>query len=173
MPRVLDMLFQRYSAEVDRRALSASDRARIEAEVKNELREKALGGRVRRPVPVRPRVPGDGRVRRGVPRRPLHHGYGMTEAGGGVLSNRRVRRPPRTGVPARRRSGTRLLQPTRHPHPRGELLLDTETIFKQLLQAARADGVGLRRGRLLPDRRHHGAGGDDELVYIDRRTNVL
>ncbi|MET7842765.1 carboxylic acid reductase [Streptomyces sp. NPDC005356] len=173
VPRVLDMLFQRYSAEVDRRAATESDRARVEEEVKTELREKVLGGRLRLAgigsAPVSPEM---AEFTESCLRVPLIHGYGMTEAGGGVLSNHRVLRPlvqdyrlvdvPELGYLT-----------TDTPHPRGELLLKTQTIFagyykRPELTASVFDENGFyRTGDIMAQVGH------DELVYIDRRSNVL
>ncbi|MFV8310971.1 carboxylic acid reductase [Mycobacteroides chelonae] len=130
VPRVCDMLFQRYRNEVERRAGvdSAADLADLDAEVKAEIRENLFGGRVLTIVcgsaPLSEELAAfiesclDARIT---------DGYGSTEAGV-IVRNGRIQRPPVIDY--------KLIDvpelgyfSTDKPHPRGELLVKAESVF--------------------------------------------
>jgi fatty acid CoA ligase FadD9 len=171
VPRICDMLFQRYQSALDSRA-GAGERDAIEAEVKAELREKFLGGRVlwaaSGSAPLSAEM---AEFVESVLELPLHDGYGSTEAGG-VLFDRKVSRP--------RVIGYKLVDVpelgyfrTDAPHPRGELLIKSRTLVPGYFNRPDAtaevfdeDGY-YRTGDIMAEI------GPDELVYVDRRKNVL
>ncbi|WP_406281757.1 thioester reductase domain-containing protein [Nocardia sp. NBC_00881] len=173
VPRVCDMVFQRYQSEVDRRGGPGIDRAALEAEVKAELCQDFLGGRVMTAIcgsaPVAAEMKAFIESVLGLD---LHDGYGSTEAGGGILIDNQVRRPP---VLDYRLADVPELGyfRTDKPHPRGELLLKSTTMIpgyykRPEITAEVFDEDGFYKtgdivAELEPDR----------LVYVDRRNNVL
>ncbi|MGO4618085.1 carboxylic acid reductase [Nocardia sp. 2YAB30] len=173
VPRVCDMVFQRYQSEVDRRSGPGVDSTALEAEVKAELRQDFFGGRVMTALcgsaPVAAEMKAFIESVLGLD---LHDGYGSTEAGGGILVDNQVQRPPvldyrLTDVPELGYFRTD------KPHPRGELLLKSTTMipgyYKRPEITAEVFGedgfykTGDIVAELEPDR----------LVYVDRRNNVL
>lgn len=107
----------------------------------------------------------------------LHDGYGSTEAGGGVVIDTIVRRPPVLDyklfdVPELGYFGTD------QPHPRGELLLKTSTMIpgyykRPDINAEIFDADGYYRTGDIVAELDRDALGRDRLVYVDRRNNVL
>ncbi|WP_216204938.1 AMP-binding protein [Amycolatopsis aidingensis] len=172
VPRVCDMLFQHYRAELDRREPEAADPAAAAEQVRADLRENLLGGRVLRATcGSAPLSDGMTRFVESCLGLQLHDGYGSTEAGG-VLLDTRVQRPPvldykLTDVPELG------YYRTDSPHPRGELLVRTETIIpgyyrRPEVTAEMFDEDGYyRTGDIMAEL------GPDRLVYVDRRKNVL
>jgi fatty acid CoA ligase FadD9 len=166
VPRICDMLFQRYQSELDRRGPGA------EAEVKAELRDGFLGGRLlwvgSGSAPLSAEMAAFVESTLGIP---LHDGYGSTEAGGVLFDRkvygRRVLDYKLVDVPELSYFGTDL------PHPRGELLIKSTTLvpgyFKRPDATAEVfdqDGF-YRTGDIMA------LVGPDELVYVDRSKNVL
>ena len=171
-PRICDMLFQRYQSDVNRRAGDAGDRAAIEADVKAELREKVLGGRLlwagTSSAPLSAEMSAFVESCVDVP---LNDVYASTEAGT-VLLDGKVSRPPvldykLVDVPELGYFRTDA------PHPRGELLIRTRTSISGYYKrpdvtAEIFDEDGYyRTGDIMAEL------GPDELVYVDRRKNVL
>ncbi len=172
VPRICDMLFQRYQSELDRRAADPDDRVTMEAEVKKELRDQFLGGRLvwvgtgSAPLSAEMAAFVESCVDL-----PLHDGYGSTEAGR-VLVDGKISRPPvrdykLVDVPELGYFHTDL------PHPRGELLVKTDAIIPGYYKRPELtadifneDGY-YKTGDVMAEI------GPDELVYVDRRTNVL
>lgn len=167
VPRVCDMIAQRFRAAVAERGDAAIDA------VKTELREVFLGGRLMSALcgsaPIAPELR---TLVESVLRLRLHDGYGSTETGGGVIFDTVVMRPPvldykLVDVPELGYFGTD------KPYPRGELLLKTTTMIsgyyrRPEVTAEVFDADGFCRtgdvvAELAPDR----------LVYLDRRNNVL
>ncbi|MFE7528580.1 carboxylic acid reductase [Kitasatospora sp. NPDC057542] len=164
VPRVCDMLFQRYASGLDG---GAND-----AEVKARLREEFLGGRLLwaafGSAPLSAEMAAFVESVIGLP---LHDAYGSTEAGG-VMLDHKVRRPPVLDY--------RLVDVpelgyfrTDTPYPRGELLIRSETVtpgyYKRPEVTAEffdEDGY-YRTGDIMAEI------GPDELVYVDRSKNVL
>ncbi|HYZ54361.1 MAG TPA: carboxylic acid reductase, partial [Streptosporangiaceae bacterium] len=171
-PRICDMLFQRYQSEVGRRAGDAGDRAAVEADVKAELREKFLGGRVlwagAASAPLSAEVAAFVESCVDVP---LHDIYASTEAGI-VLADRMVLRPPVLDYKLADVPELGYFR-TDSPHPRGELLVRTQTIIsgyykRPEVTAETFDEDGYyRTGDIMAEL------GPDELVYVDRSKNVL
>ena len=172
VPRVAEMLYQRYQSAVDRRVSQGVDPESAEAEARAELREQVLGGRI--VTAFCGTAPLAAEMRSFVETCLEVHvldGYGLTEVGM-VTKDGRINRPPVLGyklvdVPE---LGYFL---TDKPFPRGELLVKSLTAtpgyFKRPDVTANAfDAQGYYRtgdvmAELEPDR----------LAYVDRRNNVL
>ncbi|OBF75480.1 oxidoreductase [Mycobacterium sp. 852002-51613_SCH5001154] len=172
VPRVAEMLYQRYQSAVDRRVFQGTDPASAEAEARAELREQVLGGRII--TAFCGTAPLAAEMRSFVEACLDVHvldGYGLTEVGM-VTKDGRIAAPPVLGyklidVPE---LGYFL---TDKPFPRGELLVKSLTAtpgyFKRPDVTANAfDEQGYYRtgdvmAELEPGR----------LAYVDRRNNVL
>ncbi|WP_078321220.1 AMP-binding protein, partial [Mycobacteroides chelonae] len=174
VPRVCDMLFQRYRNEVERRAGldSAADLATLDAEVKNDIRENLFGGRVLTIVcgsaPLSEELAAfiesclDARIT---------DGYGSTEAGV-IVRNGRIQRPPvidykLVDVPELGYFSTD------KPHPRGELLVKAESVFggyfkRPDVTADVFDPDGYyKTGDIVAELE------PDKIQIVDRRNNVI
>ncbi|MTL14766.1 AMP-binding protein [Nocardia seriolae] len=173
VPRVCDMLFQRCQSEVQRRTAAGESVEDADAAVKTALREEFLGGRLVRVMVGSAPVSAEMKeFMRSVMGQPVIDGYGSTEAGGGILIDNEIRRPPvidykLADVPELGYFSTD------KPHPRGELLVkSTQQIpgyFKRPDVTAEifdADGF-YRTGDIVAEVR------PDHLVFVDRRNNVL
>ncbi|MFE2379377.1 carboxylic acid reductase [Streptomyces sp. NPDC059398] len=172
VPRLCDMLFQRYGSELARRTRAGEEGAEAEERVKEELRERTMGGRLLWAVNASAPLSAEMtafmescfHVR-------MRDGYGSTEAGIVSLDGR-VLRPPVTGhrladVPELGYFGTD------SPYPRGELLIKSDRLVPGYFQRPDAtaqvfdeDGF-YRTGDIMA------RVGPDELRYVDRRSNVL
>jgi fatty acid CoA ligase FadD9 len=172
VPRVVEMLFQRYRSAVDRIHLEGADRAAAEQEAADEIREQVLGGRALSGfVSTAPLAEDMRQFIESVLRIHAYDIYGLTELGG-VLKDGLVQRPPVTDyklvdVPE---LGYFL---TDKPHPRGELLVKSQTAmpgyYKRpdiTAQVFDADGY-YRTGDVMAEVE------PDHLLYVDRRNNVL
>lgn len=172
VPRVCEMLFQYHRSEVDRRAVGDVDRAALEAEVEEHIRTEVLGGRIGwascGSAPLSPELRA---FVESLLDLELHILYGTTEVAG-VSVDGSMLRPPVidykiVDVPELGYYRTDL------PHPRGELLLKTESAipgyYKQPeLSAAIFDEDGYYKtgdivAEVAPDR----------LEILDRRNSVL
>ncbi|MGY4101256.1 carboxylic acid reductase [Nocardia sp. R16R-3T] len=174
VPRVIDMLFQWFRSEVDRRvATGGGVPETVEGEVKAELREQVLGGRfilaITGSAPLSAQL---SEFMASVLGFDLLDGYGSTETSGSFMRNNILERPPVTDyklvdVPDLGYFGTD------KPYPRGELLIKSENLipgyFKRPeLNAEIFDADGFyRTGDIMAEL------GPDHLVYVDRRNNVL
>jgi fatty acid CoA ligase FadD9 len=172
VPRVVEMMFQRYRSAVDRLTLEGADIADAEQEAAVELREQVLGGRV---------------LRTSVSTAPLagelaaflescldvHVGdlYGLTEVvpvtRDGIIARPSVIDYKLIDVPELG------YFTTDKPYPRGELLVKSENstpgYYKRPEVTAEAfdkDGY-YRTGDVMAEI------APDHLVYVDRRKNVL
>lgn len=172
VPRVVDMLYQRYQTRVERLIADGKDPATADVGAKDEIRDDLLGGRVlggfisTAPLSAEMRLFLESTL--GIH---LVDGYGLTETGG-VTSDGAVLRPPVLDY--------KLVDvpelgyfTTDRPHPRGELLVKTQTAtpgyYKRpevTAEAFDADGY-YRTGDVMAET------GPDHLVYVDRRTNVI
>jgi fatty acid CoA ligase FadD9 len=172
VPRVCDALFQRYQSELDRRAANSADWSVAEADVKTELRERFLGGRVvwvgSGSAPVSARMAAFVESCMDLP---LHDVFGSTEAGT-ILFDRKMVRPPVLDYKLADVPELGYFR-TDSPYPRGELLIKTETIIpgyykRPEVTAEVFDEDGYyQTGDVMAEI------GPDELVYVDRRKNVL
>lgn len=172
VPRVAEMLYQRYQSAVDRFEVTSADTAAAQAQAQVELREQVLGGRIvtafcgTAPLATEMRTFIETCL-------DVHvlDGYGLTEVGM-VTKDGRITQPPvqdykLIDVPE---LGYFL---TDKPYPRGELLVKSLTAtpgyFKRPDVTAKAfDPEGYYRtgdvmAELEPGR----------LAYVDRRNNVL
>ncbi|GAB3030645.1 carboxylic acid reductase [Mycobacterium bourgelatii] len=173
VPRVWNMLFEEFQSEVDRRSLNGEDRAEIEAQVLTEMREDVLGGRFVVALTGSAPISAEMKVWVESLLDDLHlvEGYGSTEAGM-VLIDDEIRRPAvidykLVDVPE---LGYFL---TDQPHPRGELLVKTQSLFpgyykRPEVTAGVFDEDGFyRTGDIMAQV------GPDRFVYLDRRNFVL
>ena len=172
VPRVVDMLFQRYRSAVDRLVADGADVAAAETAAAAELREEVLGGRViggfvgTAPLAAEMKTFIDACL-------DVHitDGYGTTEIGG-ATRDEVAKRPPvidykLVDVPE---LGYFL---TDKPYPRGELLIKTETMMpgyykrpEVTAEVFDADGY-YRTGDVMAEVE------PDRLRYVDRSKNVL
>ncbi|MGH3556406.1 MAG: AMP-binding protein [Mycobacterium sp.] len=172
VPRIWDMLHDEFTREVDRRTSGDADRARVEAAVKEEQRDRLLGGRFY--AALTGSAPTSAEMKAWAESyldMPIVEGYGSTEQGV-VLADGHIRRPPvidykLIDVPDLGYFGTD------RPHPRGELLIKSEDVFggyfmRPGLTAEVFDEDGFyRTGDIMAQL------GPDHLRYVDRRNNVL
>jgi fatty acid CoA ligase FadD9 len=172
VPRIWDMVFQEYQSEVDRRSADGSDRWAVEADVLADLRRNLLGGRfvsaMTGSAPISTEMKAFVESLLDIH---LTDGYGSTEAGA-VFVDGQVQRPPvidykLVDVPELGYFSTD------RPHPRGELLVNSETLFPGYYKRPEvtadvfdADGY-YRTGDVVAEL------GPDQLRYLDRRNNVL
>lgn len=171
VPRVLDMLFQEYQAECDRRRGEFADAGELDAAVKADIRRHFLGDRLLHAMvgsaPTSAEAKAFAESVLGVP---LHEAYGATEFGL-VLMDGRIQRPPVTEYKLADVPELGYLR-TDHPHPRGELLVKTDPIFpgyyrRPDVTASVFDDEGFyHTGDIMAET------GEDQLVYVDRRNNV-
>jgi fatty acid CoA ligase FadD9 len=172
VPRVCEMIHQKYRSEIDRRTVDGVDREAVETEVRKKLREEVLGGRVTwascSSAPLSAELTA---FIESLLELELHNVYGSTEAAGVMVDGELLRPPvidyklddvPELGY-----------YRTDSPHPRGELLLKTEAIipgyYKQpelMAQLLDEDGY-YRTGDIVAEI------GPDRLAVVDRRKNVL
>jgi fatty acid CoA ligase FadD9 len=172
VPRIWDMLFQEFQSEVDRRWSDGADRAALEAQVMAEQRQTLLGGRFVSANSGSAAISAelkafvesylDG---------PVVEGYGSTEAGA-IFVDGQVRRPPVIDYKLVDVPDLGYFH-TDQPHPRGELLVKSVDLFpgyykRPEVTAEVFDPDGYyRTGDIVVDV------GPDQLVYLDRRNNVL
>ncbi|MGW4120126.1 carboxylic acid reductase [Nocardia sp. NPDC004711] len=172
VPRIWAMLFGEFRRELDRRSVDGANREALQAQVTAELRQNLLGGRV--VWALTGSAPLSTEVAAWVESfldLPLVEAYGSTEEGY-VSIDGRVQRPPVVGYKLVDVPELGYFQ-TDQPHPRGELLIETEEIFAGYYEqpdvtAAAFDADGYyRSGDIMAEI------GPDQLVYLDRRNNVI
>lgn len=173
VPRVVDLIFQFFQSEVEGRTAAGRDRTDAEDAVKSELRERFMGGRYMTAICGSAPLAAEMKdFIESALRVELHDGYGSTEAGGSVLIDNQIKRPPvidykLIDVPELGYFGTD------QPYPRGELLLKTVAMIpgyykRPEVTAEIFDEDGFyRTGDIVAER------APDELTYVDRRNNVL
>lgn len=172
VPRIWDMIFQQFQSEVDRRTADGVDRWVAETDVLADLRQNLLGGRfvsaMTGSAPISPEMK---TFVESLLDLHLTDGYGSTEAGA-VFVDGQVSRPP---VIDYRLADVPDLgyYHTDRPYPRGELLVKSETMFpgyykRPEITASVFDADGYyKTGDIVAEV------GPDQLVYLDRRNNVL
>ncbi|BAX90410.1 carboxylic acid reductase [Mycobacterium shigaense] len=172
VPRVAEMLYQRYQSAVDRLVFEGADPAEADAEAKTELREHILGGRIVKSfsttAPLAAEMKNFIEACLDVN---VFDGYGLTEllmvARDGVMARPPVIDYKLVDVPE---LGYFL---TDKPFPRGELLVKSETAFPgyfkrpDVTAAAFDDDGYYRTGDVMAEL------GPDHVKYVDRRNNVL
>ncbi|NEW48874.1 AMP-binding protein [Nocardia cyriacigeorgica] len=166
VPRVSDMIFQRFQSELAAGGRSAE-------QVRVGLRRDVLGGRlISASTGSAPLAPELRTFMESLLEIELHDAYGSTEAGGGLVVDNRVRRP--IVIDYKLRDVPELgYFSTDQPYPRGELLLKTVAMIPGYYrrpditaQVFDADGF-YRTGDIVAEL------GPDQLRYLDRRNNVL
>jgi len=172
IPRLCEIFYSQFQLEFIRRSPAAPNKETLRDQMLQEWRRDRLGARILRvsfaSAPLTPTLKSFIVELMGVP---LDEAFGSTEVSG-VLFNSRVTRPPvidykLADVPALG------YYTTDKPHPRGELLVRTETIMlgyynQPTLTAEGFDEQGYyRTGDIMEEL------GPDHLIYIDRRNNVL
>jgi fatty acid CoA ligase FadD9 len=172
VPRVVEMLFQRYQSGIDRRLADGSEPLAADAEAKSELREQVLGGRVLTSfVGTAPLAAEMKAFIESCLRVHVLDGYGLTEVGM-VTTDGVIKRPPvvdykLVDVPELGYFATD------KPYPRGELLVKsasaTPGYYKRPdVTAGVFDDDGYyRTGDVMAEI------APDQLAYVDRRNNVL
>ncbi|MGE2721701.1 carboxylic acid reductase [Mycolicibacterium celeriflavum] len=172
VPRIWDMMFQQFQSEVDHRTADGVDRWAAETDVLADLRQNLLGGRfvsaMTGSAPISPEMTA---FVESLLDLHLTDGYGSTEAGA-VFVDGQVSRPPVIDY--------RLVDVpdlgyyrTDRPYPRGELLVKSETMFPGYYKRPEItdsvfDAEGYyKTGDIVAEV------GPDQLVYLDRRNNVL
>ncbi|MBS9535969.1 carboxylic acid reductase [Mycobacterium sp. M1] len=172
VPRIWEMLHQEFASEVSRLVADGTDRVDAEEQIYTRLRCDLLGDRFH--FVMTGSAPISAELEAWVERLTgLHvlNGYGSTEAGMAVFDGM-IQRPP---VIAYKLVDVPDLgyHSTDKPHPRGELLLKTEALFpgyykRPEITAEVFDDDGFyRTGDVMAEI------GPDQLVYVDRRNNVL
>jgi fatty acid CoA ligase FadD9 len=172
VPRIWDMVFQEFQSEVDRRSAGADDRWAVETDVLAEMRQNLLGGRFisamtgSAPISTEMKTFVESLL-------DIHltDGYGSTEAGA-VFVDGQVSRPNVIDYKLVDVPDLGYFR-TDRPHPRGELLVKTETMFPGYYKRPEitadvfdVDGY-YRTGDVVAEV------GPDQLAYLDRRNNVL
>ena len=172
VPRIWDMVFGEFQSEVDRRSTDDADRWAVETDVLADLRQNLLGGRFISAMTGSAPISAEMRTFvESLLDIHLTDGYGSTEAGA-VFVDGQVQRPPvidykLVDVPELGYFSTD------RPHPRGELLVKSETMFPGYYKRPEVtadvfdvDGY-YRTGDVVAEV------GPDQLTYLDRRNNVL
>jgi fatty acid CoA ligase FadD9 len=165
VPRIWDMIFNQVQSEMDRRS---SD----QDEVMADLRRSLLGGRyvmaMTGSAPISPEMK---TFVEDLLDMHLIDGYGSTEAGA-VFVDGQVMRPPVIDYKLVDVGELGYFH-TDRPHPRGELLVKSESLFpgyykRPEVTAEMFDEDGYyRTGDIVAET------APDQLVYLDRRNNVL
>jgi fatty acid CoA ligase FadD9 len=128
VPRVWEMLFQAYQSELNRRSADGADQAALPAEVIAELRHKLVGPRVvfamTSSAPISPELKAWVETFLDMH---LMESYGPTEAGP-ILVDGHVQRPAVTDYKLADVPELGYFH-TDRPHPRGELLVNTQNMF--------------------------------------------
>lgn len=165
VPRVWDMIFAEVQSELDRRP--ADDTEAVLA----EMRERLLGGRyvmaMTGSAPISPEMKSFVESFLDIH---LIDGYGSTEAGA-LFVDGHVQRPPVIDYKLADVPDLGYFH-TDRPYPRGELLVKSDTLFpgyykRPEVTAEMFDDGYYRTGDVVAEI------GPDQLVYLDRRNNVL
>ena len=170
VPRVCEMLYQKYQGELARHSALEGDSRSLE--ILEAMRSRDIGGCVTwascSSAPIGPELKGFTERLLGIP---LHNVYGSTEAGAIWIDNELLRPPVEdyklVDVPE---LGYYL---TDRPHPRGELLLKTSSIVPgyykrpELLGELFDQSGYYRTGDIVAEQE----GG--KLHFVDRRKNVV
>lgn len=173
VPRIWEMLAQHFQAELHRRTSGSLDTDALKTQLLDEHRQRLLGGRFL--VASCGSAPLSAELKEFAEtllEMPVIEGYGSTEVLGGITIGGRVQRPPvidykLVDVPELG------YYRTDRPHPRGELLVKSESIFggyyrRPEVTAAVFDSDGFyRTGDIVAET------GPDEVAYLDRRNNVV
>jgi fatty acid CoA ligase FadD9 len=172
VPRICEMLYQRYQTEFERRAPTATDVEALKYELMFEMRNAVLGGRLMNcnfgSAPLAPELRQFMETCLGFP---MDDHYGTTEISSAVR-NTRIMRPPVIDYKLDDVPELGYFK-TDKPYPRGELRLKTRSLM--LGYYKRPDVTA----QMFDDEGYYKTGdimaeiGPDQLVYLDRRNNVL
>jgi len=174
VPRVCEMLYQHFLREVDRRVVAGAALGTVQADVKREMRETLLGGRLLSvgcgSASLAPEIFA---FIEDMLEMHVSIGYSSTEiAGGTVLVDWKVQRPPVIDYKLADVPELGYFR-TDRPYPRGELLVKADQFmagyFKRPdLTAEKFDADGYyRTGDVMAEI------GPDHLDYVDRCNNVV
>ncbi len=172
VPRICEMIHQKFHGELARRMLAGGDEKSLDAEILEDMRTELLGGRVGwascSSAPLSAELYRFMNKLLGID---LHNVYGSTEAGVIWVDGQLLRPPivdyelldvPELGY---YRSDT--------PYPRGELLLKTESIISgyykrpDLAEELFDQNGYYRTGDIVAEV------GENHLIFVDRRKNVI
>jgi fatty acid CoA ligase FadD9 len=172
VPRICEMLYQRYHGELERRGPGAADIQVLKHGLMLEIRNTVLGGRLLNcnfgSAPLAPELREFMEACLGFP---MDDHYGATEISGAVR-NTRVMRPPIIDYKLDDVPELGYFK-TDKPYPRGELRVKTHSIMlgyykRPDVTAEMFDEEGYyRTGDIMAEI------GPDQLVYVDRSNNVL
>lgn len=173
IPRVCEMIFDRYQRIVASIVQQDADQFGVEETAKTQLRNELLGGRVVSAVngsaPLELKLHA---FMESMLEVPVHDAYGSTEAGGVVMFNNHIQRPP--VIDYKLADAPELgYHSTDRPFPRGELLLKTVSMVPGYFnrpdlneEIFDTDGY-YRTGDVMAQT------GTDQLKFVERRNNVL
>jgi fatty acid CoA ligase FadD9 len=172
VPRIWDMLFSEFHSEVDRRSVDGADRAALQADVMAEQAQILLGGRFVSAMTGSAPISAENKeFVEALLDLHLVEGYGSTEASI-VYIDGQVRRPAVIDYKLVDVPDLGYFH-TDQPFPRGELLVKTQDLFPGYYKRPEVtadvfdpDGY-YRTGDVVAEV------GPDQLVYLDRRNNVL
>ena len=172
VPRICEMVYQHYQVELERRAAGAANNEALQRELMLEVRNKVLGGRlVSCTFGSAPLAPELRKFMEACLGFELDDNYGTTEISGAVRKTR-VMRPPVIDYKLDDVPELGYFK-TDKPYPRGELLVKTDSIMlgyykRPDVTATVFDEDGYyKTGDIMAEI------GPDQLVYVDRRNNVL
>ena len=173
VPRVCDMIFQRYRKELDQSAGDGHSSDILDETVKSALRQDFFGGRVVSAMcgsaPLSAQMHA---FMESLLDCPVSDGYGSTENGGGIMRSGTIMRPPVTDYKLVDVPELGYLT-TDRPHPRGELYLKSTSLIPGYykhpeLTAEIFDEDGFyKTGDIMAET------APDHLVYLDRSNNVI
>jgi fatty acid CoA ligase FadD9 len=172
VPRICEMVFQRYLSDLDRHVGDRTDPEGAIDEIKARLRDDVLGGRVLTAfcgsAPLPPETATFMESTLGVH---LTIGYGASEIGS-VLVDSQVQRPPVIDY--------KLIDVpelgyfhTDKPYPRGELLVKTEQFMDGYYKRPELSAEMLDEDGYYKTSDIMAEIGPDQLVFVDRRNNVV
>ncbi|PMS29200.1 oxidoreductase [Paraburkholderia rhynchosiae] len=172
VPRICEMLHQQYHVGLERRRSESVDIAVLKRELMMDVRNRVLGGRLLSGnFGSAPLAPDLRQFMEDCLGFKLDDHYGATEISGAVR-NTYVMRPPVVDYKLDDVPELGYFK-TDRPYPRGELLIKTDSLmlgyFKRPEVTASvfdADGF-YKTGDIMAEI------GEDQLVYVDRRNNVL
>ncbi len=173
VPRVCELFYHHYLAELDRRIAAGTDPQRADREIKREMREEMLGGRLTSVgCGSASLAPETYEFMESMLELHMPIGYSSTEiAGGTVLVDWKVQRPPvidykLADVPELGYFNTD------KPYPRGELMVKSDRFMggyykRPDLTSEKVEDGYYRTGDVMAEH------GPDHLVFVDRCNNVI
>jgi fatty acid CoA ligase FadD9 len=172
VPRICEMVFHQYQGQLARQAAGDVQDGELAEQAMRDLRQRMFGGRVLSSTtgaaPLTPELAAF--VERCLDVK-LNNAYGSTEVTG-VTFNSRVMRPPvidykLVDVPELGYFGTD------KPHPRGELFVKSAAVMPGYYRNPEATAAVFDADGYYMTGDIMAQTGPDQLVYVDRRNNVL